>query len=58
MQIFFYILERIRINYWTYANIACAAYPLNNIDSIAVDGSTDTNSCLYIILNTVSLVAK
>jgi hypothetical protein len=52
-KIFIFILERIRFNYWNYANISCAAYPLDNIDSIAIDGSTDMNSCLYIVLNTV-----
>ena len=46
-------MERIRFNYWNYANISCAAYPLENIDSISADGSTDMHSCLYIVLNTV-----
>ena len=47
------MLETIRHVYWTYSDIACAAYPLKNTDTIADDGDYDMNSCLFLILNTV-----
>jgi len=46
-------LETLRTVYWIYADISCAAYPLKNVDTISDDGTIDTNSVLYIILNTV-----
>lgn len=52
-KIFFYFLEKLRVNEWMYADISCATYPLENVDTIAHDGSIDTNSCLYIILQNV-----
>ncbi len=50
---FYFILEKSRKNYWTYADISCAAYPLKYLDYILDDGSVDTKSCLYILLNKV-----
>ena len=49
---FEYVLEKTRINYWTYANISCAAYPLRHLDPVMEEnGDIDTNSSLYILLN-------
>jgi hypothetical protein len=48
---YYYILEKTRQNYWTYADISCAAYPLKHLDPITDDGSVDTKSSLYILLN-------
>lgn len=54
-EVFSYIMEQTRKNYWTYADITCAAYPLKFLDPVREDGSINTNSALYIILNTVRL---
>jgi hypothetical protein len=43
----------LRIIEWVYADISCATYPLQNMDTISHDGSIDINSCLYIILQNV-----
>ncbi|CAF0724642.1 unnamed protein product [Brachionus calyciflorus] len=49
-EIFIFILEAIREVYWVYADISCAAYPLKNVDTISQDGSIDSKSVLYLIL--------
>jgi len=33
---------------YVYANIECAGYPIENIDTIAADGSIDRNSALHL----------
>lgn len=54
-EIFTFILETIREVYWIYADVSCAAYPLTNVDTISEDGTIDTKSALYLILNKVLL---
>lgn len=50
-ELFFCILKRIRNVYWVYTDISCAAYPLANIDTIREDGTFDSDSVLYSIVN-------
>lgn len=50
---FEFILEQLRNHWFTYADIACGSYPLATIDTIAEDGSTDTNSAIYLVANGV-----
>ena len=52
-EIFQYILERKREVMFTYADISCGTYPLDTIDTIASDGSINTNSAIYLIANEV-----
>ncbi len=47
-QIFFYISEIVRFKFYVYANIECAGYQVENIDTIAADGSIDRNSALHL----------
>lgn len=54
-KIFFYILEVTRIKNWVYADVSCAAYPLDQLDTITESGTVNTKSCLYIILKKVNL---
>lgn len=46
---FDFILEHLRKVEWHYANISCAAYPLDTIDTIGLDGRTDIKSSIYSI---------
>ena len=41
------MLEHLRKNCWVYADIACASYPMQNIDTILDDGRIDRKSVLY-----------
>ena len=50
---FQYILERLRNVWFTYADISCGTYPMATIDTIAEDGSTDTTSAIYLVVNGV-----
>ncbi len=52
-EIFQYILERKRQYWFSYADISCGAYPLDTIDTISTNGTTDTTSALFLIANTV-----
>ena len=52
-EIFQYILERKKKVMFTYADISCGTYPLDTIDTIASDGSINTNSAIYLIANEV-----
>lgn len=51
---FQFILIQQRKLIWKYADITCGAYPLDTVDTIALDGKTDTTSALYLICNGVS----
>ena len=46
---FRFIMRKTREIYFIYGNVACAAYKLTNLDTIADDGSVDTNSALHLI---------
>ena len=39
--------------WFTYGEISCGSYPLDTIDTIANDGTTDTKSAIYLIANGV-----
>jgi hypothetical protein len=52
-EIFQYILERKKQYWFSYADISCGAYPLDTIDSINPDGTTDVNSAIFILSNEV-----
>ena len=51
---FQYILKHQRKPIFCYADVSCVAYPLETIDTIGLDGKTDTSSALYLIANGVS----
>ncbi len=50
-NMFQFILIQQRKLLWKYANITCGAYPIDTVDTINADGTTDTTSALYIICN-------
>lgn len=51
---FDHILQKVRTIYWQYGNVTCAGYPLNDIDTIGVDGSLNETSALSILVRGVS----
>lgn len=51
---FTYITTLERKPYWVYADIACAAYKLDNLDTIEDSGKIDVNSALNLIVNGVA----
>ncbi len=55
-EMFDFILERKRQIWFTYADISCGAYPLDTIDTIAEDGTTDINSAIFLIANAVNIM--
>ena len=38
---------------WIYADVSCAVYPLDNIDTVSINGDCDVSSALYSIMNSV-----
>ena len=50
---FDYILEQLRIPWFSYADISCGSFPLDTIDTVSEDGTTDTESAIYLIANGV-----
>jgi len=40
-------MEKDREVYWEYANVTCAGYPLQHIDTISHSGEINTNSVMY-----------
>ncbi|CAO1426317.1 unnamed protein product [Diamesa serratosioi] len=50
-EVFREMLELSCREFWRYSNITCSAYPLNALDTIQSDGSTNWNAALIIILN-------
>lgn len=51
---FQFVLEKLRHLWFIYADIACGSYPLETIDTINDDGTTDTTSAIYLVVNGVS----
>ena len=51
---FYYILNKLKRVWYTYADISTGSYPLNAIDTIALDGSIDTTSAIYLVTNGVT----
>ena len=52
-KLFDFILEQLREVWFTYGEVSCGSYPLNTIDTISNDGTTDTKSAIYLIANGV-----
>ncbi|KFB42555.1 AGAP000413-PA-like protein [Anopheles sinensis] len=50
-EVFREMLELSAREFWRYSNITCSGYPLNALDTLMPDGSTNWNSALFIILN-------
>ncbi|CRK89237.1 CLUMA_CG002996, isoform A [Clunio marinus] len=50
-EVFREMLELSCREFWRYSNITCSAYPLNALDTLMPDGSTNWNAALIIILN-------
>jgi len=55
LQIFAHIMEIDREVYWEYANVSCAGYPLEHIDTISERGKINTNSVMYKVVYGVNL---
>jgi len=58
LQIFAHIMEIDREVYWEYANVSCAGYPLQHIDTISESGQINTTSVMYKIVYGVSSPLK
>ena len=41
--------------YWEYANVSCAGYPLQHLDTISENGKINTKSVMYNVVYGVSL---
>ncbi|XP_021695000.1 uncharacterized protein LOC5571743 [Aedes aegypti] len=50
-EVFREMLELSAREFWRYSNITCSGYPLNALDTLMPDGTTNWNSALFIILN-------
>ncbi|XP_050074270.1 uncharacterized protein LOC126561931 [Anopheles maculipalpis] len=50
-EVFREMLELSAREFWRYSNLTCSGYPLNALDTLMPDGSTNWNSALFIILN-------
>jgi len=48
-------MELDREVYWEYANVWCAGYPLQQIDTISESGDVNTNSVMYKVVYGVTL---
>ena len=59
LQIFAHIMEIDREVYWEYANVSCAGYPLQHIDTIDTkSGKINTNSVMYKVVYGVNFPLK
>ena len=50
---FQHILKKIRKIFWIYGDITCGAYSLTDLDTISENGSINTKSVLYLLVNSV-----
>ena len=57
-KMFDFILEQLRSPWFTYADITCGSFPLDTIDTVSENGTTDTESAIYLIANGVCLYNK
>ena len=46
-----HLIEKEREVYWVYGDVTCAAYPLDNIDSIGKKGDINPTSALHLIIH-------
>lgn len=54
-EIFHFLFNIKRSKLLVYADIACGAFPLEDFDSIGVDGHTNEKSALHLVVNGVKL---
>ena len=52
---FFYITNKLKRVWYTYADISTGSYPLETVDTIAPDGSIDTTCAIYLVVNGVCI---
>ncbi|CAI4229605.1 unnamed protein product [Auanema sp. JU1783] len=50
-EIFEQMLELSKVEFWRFSDTTCSAYPLNTLDTIQFDGSTNYDSALMIVIN-------
>lgn len=46
-----HLIEKEREIYWVYGDVTCAAYPLDNIDTIGEQGEINPTSALHLIIH-------
>lgn len=47
-------MDRKKNECWIYADVSCAIYPLNSVDTITENGDCDDTSALYSIMHSES----
>ncbi|PIO61040.1 hypothetical protein TELCIR_17450, partial [Teladorsagia circumcincta] len=50
-HIFEEMLELMKVEFWRFSDMTCSAYPLNTLDTIQPDGSTNYDSALMTVIN-------
>ncbi|KAI1726226.1 ankyrin repeats (3 copies) domain-containing protein [Ditylenchus destructor] len=50
-QIFEEMLELMKVEFWRFSDMTCSAYPLDTLDTIRPDGSTNYDSALMTVIN-------
>ncbi|XP_067949715.1 transient receptor potential cation channel subfamily V member 5-like [Watersipora subatra] len=50
-EIYNHLIEKEREVYWVYGDVTCAAYPLDNIDTIGPKGEINPTSALHLIIH-------
>ncbi|KAF6022629.1 Nan [Bugula neritina] len=50
-EMYNYLIEKERDVYWVYGDVTCAAYPLDNIDTIGSQGEINPTSALHLIIH-------
>uniref|UniRef100_A0A915NJY9 Ion transport domain-containing protein n=1 Tax=Meloidogyne floridensis TaxID=298350 RepID=A0A915NJY9_9BILA len=50
-QIFYEMLELMKVEFWRFSDMTCSAYPLDALDTIRPDGSTNYDSALMTVIN-------
>lgn len=58
LQMYEYILEKIREVVWIFGNVTCAGYPLKDIDTISETGEINRNSVLNLVVYGVGHLPK
>uniref|UniRef100_A0A1I8BZ20 ANK_REP_REGION domain-containing protein n=1 Tax=Meloidogyne hapla TaxID=6305 RepID=A0A1I8BZ20_MELHA len=50
-QIFDEMLELMKVEFWRFSDMTCSAYPLDALDTVRPDGSTNYDSALFTVIN-------
>ncbi|XP_067949718.1 transient receptor potential cation channel subfamily V member 5-like [Watersipora subatra] len=50
-EMYNHLIEKEREVYWVYGDVTCAAYPLDNIDTIGQEGEINPTSALHLIIH-------